>query len=68
MPRPKSQPPPYPADPATGAIRLPSDIVHELFHLVKDGNAAEAVRRVRALTGAGLRQARDYVETLTRRR
>lgn len=64
----QAQPPPYPLDPASGAISLPSDIVHELFHLVQDGNAVEAVRRVRELTGAGLRQAQAYVDTLTRRR
>lgn len=67
MPAP-SAPPPHPIDPQTGHIQLPSEIVHELFHLVRDGQAAEAGRRVRALTGASARQARAYVDRLLDRR
>lgn len=61
-------PPPFPVDPGTGAIHLPSALIHELFHLVRDGNRIEAVRRVRELTGAGERKARAYVDTLLARR
>ncbi|MBP7690930.1 MAG: hypothetical protein KA764_03390 [Anaerolineales bacterium] len=61
-------PPPFPIDPATGAIELPSALVHELFHLVQEGNTAEAIQQVRALTGAGPRQAKQYVATLLARR
>ncbi|MGQ0603159.1 MAG: ribosomal protein L7/L12 [Anaerolineales bacterium] len=39
-----------------------------MFHLVIDGNKIEAVKRVTELTGAGLRQAKDYVDHLTLRR
>lgn len=66
--KPDRPPPPFPSDPVSGAIHLPSAVVHELFHLVTDGNAAEAVRQVRALTGAGERQAQAYVATLLARR
>jgi hypothetical protein len=59
---------PFPIDKATGAISLPSDTVHELFHLVKEGRKIDAVKRVTELTGAGLRQAKDYVDRLEQRR
>lgn len=65
---PAPPPPPFPVDPATGAIALPSAIVHTLFHLVQDGQSAEAVRQVQALTGASRRQAAAYVATLLARR
>ncbi len=60
--------PPFPLDPHTNAIQLPSEVVHEVFHLVTDGNRAEAVNRVMELTGAGLKIAKDYVDTLLQRR
>lgn len=60
--------PAFPINPATGSIDLPSDTVHELFHLVRRGGRAEATRRVRALTGANTAQAEAYVDTLLRRR
>ena len=65
---PPQTPPLFPIDPATGAIELPSALVHELFHLVQEGNMAEAIQQVRALTGAGPRQAKQYVATLVARR
>lgn len=68
MRRPDDEPHPYPVDKTTGGIHLPSDTVHELFHLVREGNRKEAVRRVIELTGASVQQATDYVETLLRRR
>ncbi len=67
MTSPKSSPP-FPYDPRTNAIQLPSEVVHELFHLVKDGNKVEAVKRVMELTGAGLKVSKDYVDTLVQRR
>jgi hypothetical protein len=60
--------PPFPIDPASGSITLPSDTVHELFHLVRRGQRAEAVRRVRQLTGANAEQTEAYVDTLLLRR
>lgn len=60
--------PPFPCDPRTNAIQLPSDVVHELFHLVQDGHKAEAVKRVMELTGAGLKISQNYVDTLLQRR
>jgi ribosomal protein L7/L12 len=63
------QTPPYPLDPHTHAIQLPSEVVHELFHLaVTDGNKTEAVKRVRDLTGAGQKAAKNFVDNLARRR
>ena len=50
------------------AIQLPSEVVHELFHLVKDGQKVEAVKRVIELTGANQKVAQDYVDTLLQRR
>ena len=58
--------PPFPCS-VTGGIRLPADVVHELFHLAET-NPAEAVRRVMELTGAGPKEAQEYVTTLARRR
>jgi hypothetical protein len=66
--KPDRRPPPFPIDRAGGAIHLPAALVHELFHLVADGNVVEAIRQVRALTGASERQARAYVATLLARR
>jgi hypothetical protein len=60
--------PPFPIDPTSGGIDLPSDTVHELFHLVRRGQRAEAARRVRQLTGASAAQAEAYVDTLLLRR
>ena len=64
----QKSPPPFPFDPRTNAIQLPSEVAHELFHLVKVGNKVEAVQRVMELTGAGLKVAKDYVDTLLQRR
>ena len=64
---PEKKQPPYPVNPLTRAINLPSDVVHELFHLAHR-DKAEAVRRVMALTDARLPEAQDYVEALDRRR
>ena len=60
--------PPFPLDPHTNTIQLPSEVVHELFHLVKNGNQVEALKRVRDLTGASLKVAQAYVDTLLQRR
>ena len=56
----------YPYDSKTNAIRLPPSIEDELRVLVFSGNKVEAVKRVTALTGAGLRGRMDDVDGLTR--
>lgn len=61
-----NQPKPLTQD--AGNIELSSEIVHELFHLVIDGNKTEAINRVMQMTGAGLRAARIYVDSLEKRR
>ena len=33
----QKSPPPFPLDPRANTIQLPSEVVHELFHLVQDG-------------------------------
>ena len=60
--------PPFPVDPHTNAIQLPSEVVHELFHIVKDGQKVEAVRRVMELTGVNQKIAQEFVDTLLQRR
>jgi len=54
----------FPYDAKTGAIRLPHNIEEELRRLIVTGNPVEAVKRVTELTGAGLRAAKDYVDSL----
>ncbi len=58
----------YPYNPKTGAIYLPPDVEQELRLLASAGNKAEAVKRVTQLTGAGLRESKDYVDNLIKRR
>jgi hypothetical protein len=60
--------PPFPVDPDTNTLHLPSEVVHELFHLVKDDQKVEAVNRVMELTGASQKTAQAYVDTLLQRR
>ena len=65
-------PAPYPYDRQSNTIRLPREIERELRRLVATGNKVEAIKRVTQLTGAGLRESKDYVDALaavrTRRR
>lgn len=57
-------PAPFPYDPETDKITLPYEIESELRHLVVTGRKREAMKRVLRLTGAGLRVAKDYVDSL----
>lgn len=62
--RDKSIPPLYPFDKNLNTIRLPREIEAHLQHLARTGNKIEAVKQVTKLTGAGLRIAKDYVDSL----
>jgi hypothetical protein len=57
-------PPPYPYDERTDTISLPVEVEEELRRLVATGGKVKAVKRVRSLTGAGLKVSKDYVDTL----
>ncbi|MCX7839173.1 MAG: hypothetical protein N2559_06915 [Anaerolineae bacterium] len=57
-------PAPFPYDSETNEIHLPYEIESELRHLVLTGRKIEAMRRVLQLTGASLRIAKDYVDSL----
>ena len=52
------------ADPAAVAAGIGPDHQDELRSLVAAGQAVEAVKRVRQLTGMGLQDAEDYVQRL----
>jgi hypothetical protein len=54
----------FPYDAKTAVIHLPHHIEEELRRLIVTGNPVEAVKRVTELTGAGLRVAKDYVDSL----
>jgi hypothetical protein len=60
--------PRFPYDAQTEVIRLPHNIEEELRRLVLTGKPVEAVKRVTALTGAGLRVSKDYVDRLVKQR
>lgn len=62
--RDKSFPPPYPCDSDLNTIRLPREIEAHLQQLARTGHKIEAVKQVTKLTGAGLRLAKDYVDSL----
>src|SRR6185295_4582144 len=55
---------------ATGAVRVATtsvvaaDVEHEARAILARGNKIEAIKRVRELTGLGLKEAKDYVEAL----
>lgn len=49
---------------ATPSVRLDPAAERELRELVADGQKIEAIKRVRELTGLGLKEAKDYVELL----
>src|SRR5919202_5445909 len=57
-------PPPkvvMPLSPPARAGRTPDEEIHDLL---ARGNKIEAIKRVRAVTGMGLKDAKDYVEAL----
>ncbi len=47
------------------AVSLPDDLQVEIRGLVVQNRKIEAIKRVRKYTGWGLKQARDYVESLS---
>jgi ribosomal protein L7/L12 len=51
---------------AAPAVRLDPAAESELRELVAKGQKIEAIKRVRELTGLGLKEAKDYVELLPR--
>ena len=59
-----SVPPPYPFDSDRNTIRLPREIEAHLQQLARTGHKVETVKQVTKLTGAGLRVAKDYVDSL----
>lgn len=58
----------YPCDKASGEIRLPHNIVHELFHICLELGEYEAVNRVIELTGTDMKNARIFVAQIVKRR
>jgi hypothetical protein len=62
--RDQSIPPAYPFDRDHNTIRLPQEIEAHLQQLARTGHKIEAVKQVTKLTGAGLRVAKDYVDSL----
>jgi len=57
---------PYPYDKRTDTITLPLEIEQEISQLIQQMGRAEAMKRVMALTGAGLKVSKDYVDDLAR--
>lgn len=49
------------------ALPLPAELEEDVRTIVTFGNKLEAIKRVRELTGVGLKEAKVYVEGLTRR-
>ena len=47
--------------------RLSSEAELEILNLIEDGEKVEAIRRAREFTGADLKAAKDYVESLSKR-
>ncbi|HBC86664.1 MAG TPA: hypothetical protein DCZ94_06910 [Lentisphaeria bacterium] len=58
----------YTLDKSTGEIKLPHNVLHELFHIYREIGEEEAVKRVIELTGADIKTARTFVAQLSRRR
>jgi len=58
----------YPCDKSTGEIKLPHNVLHELFHVYRELGEDDAVKRVIELTGANLKVARIFVAQITKRR
>jgi ribosomal protein L7/L12 len=53
-----------PADGNTGHGEVPAQPLDDVRALVERGNKIEAIKRVRELTGLGLKEAKDYVESM----
>jgi ribosomal protein L7/L12 len=54
----------YPINKKTGKIELPEDIIADLKFFLLVGNKPAAVKRVCELTGVGLRESKDFVDSL----
>ena len=50
--------------PGRGAQPLSREVEREARRLLNDGGKIAAIRRVRELTGMGLKEAKDYVDSL----
>ena len=61
-------PPKYPVDKVSGEIKLPSAVLHELFHISREVGEDEAVRKLIELTGADIKTARNFVAQIEKRR
>jgi ribosomal protein L7/L12 len=55
---------PAPAAPAPSRGEAPAADLAEVSALLAGGNKIEAIKRVRELTGLGLKEAKDYVDSL----
>ncbi len=58
----------YPCDKTSGEIRLPHNVLHELFHICLELGEDEAVKRIIELTGTDLKTARVFVSQIVKRR
>jgi ribosomal protein L7/L12 len=54
----------YAINKKTGKIELPEDIIADLKFFLLVGNKPAAVKRVCELTGVGLRESKDFVDSL----
>jgi len=54
----------YPVNKKTGKIELPEDVIADLKFFLLVGNKPAAVKRVCELTGVGLRESKDFVDSL----
>lgn len=54
----------YPVNKKTGRIELPENVIADLKFFLLTGNKPAAVKRVCELTGVGLRQSKDFVDSL----
>ena len=60
-----ARPPRYPWNPNTGKISLPPSVEAEIKQLADTKGITAAMKQVMALTGAGLKAAKDYIDALT---
>lgn len=56
--------PQWPQAYRAGTQELPAEAQYELRTLVDEGRTIEAIKRVRELTGLGLKEAKDYVDRM----
>ena len=54
----------YPVNKKTGKIELPEDVIADLKYFLRVGNKPAALKRVCELTGVGLRESKDFVDSL----